>query len=139
MISRADIQCPGDIIPYNCSILSNSETIHLIWLITIPGMMPVNITYSNMTSGSNNLTPFISTSVTDFQNDEFIQSTLKFTVQPSIPTLQFNIVCAITGLGLNTTVVRVNSSCKSIRTMSYYSRLHCNILVQFLFHPPILA
>ena len=112
--SREDIHCPGDIIPFNCSILSNSETIHLTWSFAIPGMVPIaDITYSNITSGSDLLTSYISTSVTGFQSDQYIHSTLEFTVQFGIPILQINLMCAITSLGFNTTVVLVNSSCKS--------------------------
>ena len=111
-MSREDIQCPGDIIPFNCSILSNSETIHLMWLITIPGMTPVNVTFFN-NSGSDDLTSYITTFVTGFKSDEYIHSTVEFRVQPGIPVNRFNLSCSITGLGLSITAVRVNSSCKS--------------------------
>ena len=111
IMSRGDIQCPGDIVPFNCSILSNSETIHLTWLFTVPGMMPVNITHYNTSSGSNNImTPYISTSVTGFESDEYIHSTLEFTVQPGIPIDEFNLSCSIAGLGFNSTFTVVNSS-----------------------------
>ena len=80
-------------------------------------MMPVDITYSNTTSSSDILTSYITTFVTGFQSDEFIQSTLEFTVQPGIPILQFNIMCMITGLDSNTTMIHVNSACKFTHVM----------------------
>ena len=112
--SREDIQCPGDIIPFNCSILSNSETINLTWFINVPGMAPVNITYSNISTGIHDLASYSSTTLTDFHSDEYIRSTLEFRVQPGIPILQFNLSCLITGLGLNSTIVHINTSRKLI-------------------------
>ena len=48
--SRQDIDCPGDTISYNCTILTNSETPHLTWRVTLPGHMPLNITYDNFSN-----------------------------------------------------------------------------------------
>ena len=136
IILRGDIRCPGDIIPFNCSILSNSETIHLMWLFTIPEMMSKNVTYSNTTSGRDTLTPYLSTYVTDFQSDQYIHSTLEFTVQPGIPIDEFTLNCSISGLGFNTTVVHINSSSK-IATIYYYYKYNVSFL-QFRFLPLFL-
>ena len=108
-MSRKDIECPNDIIPYNCSILSNSETVHLTWHIVVPGQIPINITYTNI-SARNNLDVYIASSVTAFQNDEFIHSTLEITVYPNISTDQIVLACSIDDLGNDSIVVHVNSS-----------------------------
>ena len=112
VVSRTDIECPGDIIPYNCSIQSNSETIHLTWRVSIPGLSPINITYSNTTNAVTNLTGYITSSVMGFRSDEFIYSSLEVTVQPEIPTEQIVLECLIDDLGNATTVVFVNISSK---------------------------
>ena len=112
MEQQGDIQCPGDIIPFNCSILSNSETIQLTWLITFPGMTPLDITYFNATSDNDDLTQGVFTTVTDFQRDEYIFSTLEYIVQPGIPVVEFNLSCSITSIGLDTIVYNINTSCE---------------------------
>ena len=81
--ARNDINCPGDTISYRCSVVSNSETVQLTWRVTLPGMMPVNITYDN-TSISNTVdTVFgnnITTILTNFTVDTYIESRIVFTV-----------------------------------------------------------
>ena len=112
VVFRDDINCPDDIIPYNCSIQSNSETVHLTWHVTIPDTMPVNITYSNNISQMNALTSYISTSLTGFRSDEYIHSVLMVGVFAGIPTNEIVLQCSINGLGSDTRVVFVNSSSK---------------------------
>ena len=82
IVSREDIDCPGDTISYNCSIQSNSETVQLTWRVTLPGQMPIDITYDN-TSNLNtvdNLGFSITTTLTTYTRDEYIESTIVFTV-----------------------------------------------------------
>ena len=112
MVSRDDIECPDDIIPYNCSIQSNSETVNLTWHVFIPNMLPLNVTYSNGSSQMINLTNYITTSVTGFQSDEYIHSVLMVRVYAGIPTYEIILQCSINGLGNDTRVVFVNSSGK---------------------------
>ena len=40
-----EIDCPGDTISYNCSIQSNTETLHLSWTVLFPNMDPIEITH----------------------------------------------------------------------------------------------
>ncbi len=122
IVSRDDIECPGDIIPYNCSILSNSETVHLTWRVTLPaGQIPINITYYSMTAldNSTSLNSYITTSLTGFRSDEFIHSTLEVSLQPGIPTDQIILECSIDDLGNDTIIVRINSSSKFYYTIEF--------------------
>ncbi len=42
---RQDIDCPSDIIIYNCTIISSDTT--LMWTVTVPGSTALQITYDN--------------------------------------------------------------------------------------------
>ena len=113
MSTSDNILCPGDIIPYNCSIQSNSETVHLTWSVTIPGEIPVNITYFNISDDIANLNSFITTIVTAFRRDELIHSTLAVSVT-SVKELMLE--CSIGQLGNDTTIVFINTSGKLSQT-----------------------
>ena len=111
--SRDDIDCPGDTITYRCFIVSNSETVQLTWRVTLPGMMPVNITYDNTsipnTVGAvfgNNIT----TTLTNFKVDEFIESTFVFTVLRDVAINETVLECFSEDLDMSTDVVFVNIS-----------------------------
>ena len=111
-VSRNDIECPGDILPYNCSIISNSETVHLIWRVTAPGLEPINVTYDH-TSGkdeSHSLNTFINTTLTNFVADEYIESILYVTVVADLPINQTKLECLMERLGNDTIYVPVNIS-----------------------------
>lgn len=112
IVSRSDIECPGDRIPYNCSILSNSETIHLTWLVKFPGQPPMNITYDISSSLRNIdiLNSAISTSLERFESDKYIESTLEVMLRANLPTNQTKIDCTINDLGNDSVLVNVNST-----------------------------
>lgn len=99
---ESDIECPGDVLTYNCSIRSNSENLHLIWRVTLPGDILIHTMY-NMTSAlqdRNTLSTFISTSLESYTDDKYIESLLFYTIQASDPSLQTaTLECFITGLG----------------------------------------
>ena len=103
----SNILCPGDIIPYNCSIQSNSETVHLTWRVTIPGEMPINITYYNITDEITNLNSFITTTITDFRSDMLIHSMLEVSVAIADQIL---LECSIDDLQNDSTTVVINTS-----------------------------
>ena len=110
---RDDIECPGDIVPYNCSIESNSENIHLTWHVSIPGQMPINITYSSANHGHvTRLNNYITTYVTGLRRDQFIHSTLELTVEPEIPADQIMLECSISDIGNDSADVFINISSK---------------------------
>ena len=110
--SRDVIECPGDIISYNCSIQSNSEAVHLTWHVTLFGETLINITYPNAISNISNENSYITTSLSGYRNEEFIHSTLEVTVQLHIPTDQIMLECSIDDIGNRTVLVYVNSSSK---------------------------
>ena len=80
---------------YQCSIMSNSETVQLTWHVTLPGMTPVNITYDNTsvltvdTNHGNNIT----TTLMEFVMDTFIQSSIVFTVLRDVNLNQAVLEC----------------------------------------------
>lgn len=111
-MSNANIECPGDIIPYTCSIRSNSETIHLTWLVMIPGFVPINITYdhSSEINREHMLNDFITAVLTEHMENEYVKSTLSLALQENISLNQTKLQCSIEGLGYDTVNVFLNSS-----------------------------
>ena len=105
-ISSRGTTCLGDMLSYNCSTQSNSETLQLTWRVTIPGLAPVSITYSNIANNTDVLSTYVTTFLTGFRSDEFIQSTLNFTIQPSIPSDQITIECSLDDLENRTVNLR---------------------------------
>ena len=112
--ARVGIDCPGDTISYNCSILSNSETIHLIWTITLPGQASINITYDSTSTLNNNdiMGANINTILKEYRRDEYIESILTLTVLSDIVLDGSMIGCSISDLSNNSTMVYVNTTGK---------------------------
>ncbi len=117
---RSDIDCPGDTISYNCSIQSNSETVHLVWSVTLPGSTPLSIMYNStsMINNMNNLAMGVSTMLTQYRRDEYIESIIVFTVLMGVTFNQSNVRCSIANLDSMSTIVFVNTS--GIYFYSYY-------------------
>ncbi len=46
-ITRPNIDCPGDTLSYNCSVVMNTDRVDLTWIITLPGQIPISITYDD--------------------------------------------------------------------------------------------
>lgn len=122
IVSRSEIECPGDIIPYNCSIQSNSEALHLIWHITFPGLTPINIIYNDTSIHSNTsvLDGFVTASITRFIRDEYIESTLEITLQPNASQEHLLLQCFIEELGNDSTEILINSSRKCSLTLDAF-------------------
>ena len=115
VVSRPNIECPGDMILFNCSIHSNSETIHLIWRVILTGQTPIDIAYYNETSDFGSvpsLNGYFTSSLTRYTSDEYIESTLVITVQPDASSYQFLLQCLIESLGNDSIDVLINSSSK---------------------------
>lgn len=114
-MSQFDIDCPGDFISYNCSIQSNSETLHLTWRVTVPGFMPVNITYDEFSNEleEENLNGFITTALLEYISDEYIESTLSLTINDNFTTDAINLIeleCFIEDLGNDADLLTLNIS-----------------------------
>ncbi len=110
--SDVDIDCPGDIISYNCSVISDSDMVNLIWRITFPDFVPINVTYNNnsILNSKFNFALNASTILTEYMNEEYIESVITFVVVENI-TLNGTIVeCETGGIENATEVVLVNSS-----------------------------
>ena len=112
--ARTDIDCPMDTISYNCSIFSNSETVHLEWRVTLPGVMPIDITYDNTSILNNidNLAMGVNTILSMYRSDEYIESIIVFTIIRNIILNETMLECTINGLDSEATTVFVNSTRK---------------------------
>ena len=101
-------------ISYDCSIVSNSETLHLTWRVTLPGDMPSNTTYENSSEPNSVrlLHPFgfITTVLTEYKIDEYIASTLILEVQPTFPANLTILECFIETLANDSIDIVLNSS-----------------------------
>ena len=116
---RSDIECPGDTIPYNCSIQSNTESPELIWTVTIPGRMPISIRYDNTSNlnimddlGLNitsTLTVYSSENELNHKN-EYLESVIVLTVLKNVSMSETLVNCAIADLKNNTASILVNTS-----------------------------
>ena len=120
------IDCPGDTIIYNCSILSNSEMVHLTWHVTFPGVMPINITYDSTSSINVMDTLDRNTSVIllQYEADQYIESVITFRLLKNI-SMNGTILleCGIAPhLGNDTAAIIVNTS-GMILTVTWPSNL----------------
>lgn len=111
-VSRQDIDCPGDVISYNCSIVSNSENVHLTWRVTLPGDMPFNVTYDRFSTINSigSIDNVLQTTLTRFISDTYIESMLEFVLSSNIALNQTKLECLIEELDSSTVIVFVNSS-----------------------------
>ena len=92
--------------------MSNSETVHLEWNVTLPGIMPVTIRYDN-TSNLNNINFFsigVDTILTLYKSDEYIESIIIFTVVKNVSLNNSIIQCNIGDLDRNSANVFINTS-----------------------------
>ena len=111
----ASMHCPGDTIPYYCSIRSNSEVLSLIWHITLPGSTTIEIPYRNVsefTTSMTRLDGFFNASIASYMHDEYIESMLIITVPPNPLDEQLSLHCEIENLGNASTSLYINSSSK---------------------------
>ena len=109
---REDIDCPGDTVSYNCSILSNSENVHLYWNVTFPGLMPISIFYDN-TSNVNIMDYWpmnISSILLDYRRGEYIESIIVLTVLQNFSMNGTELICGITDLINESVIVLYDSS-----------------------------
>ena len=109
------INCPGDTITYNCSVLSNSEMVHLTWHITFPGLAPITITYDN--SSLINVVDYlglnVSATLLRYIPDQYIESVIKFTLLKNVTMNGTLLECSVSpSLDNDTTFVLVNTSGK---------------------------
>lgn len=111
-MSRPDIDCPGDTIPYYCSVLSNSEAVQLTWRVTFPEMMPISITYDGRSTVNTIdilLDLNITAVLTDYIAEEIIESIITLTVLRNVSMNGTMIECSSEDLDNVTVDVDVDS------------------------------
>ncbi len=119
---RSDIDCPGDTISYNCSVLLSNNSAELTWTIALPGKIPLNITYDDSSlidNGTDILGMGVSTLLVDYRRNEYIESVVVLTLMKNV-TLNGSIVeCNVSvstidnddiNIGNISTLVLVNTS-----------------------------
>ncbi len=113
---RSDIDCPGDTLSYNCSIQSNSENVHLTWMITVPDNMPIVIAYdsTSMLNENNYFDESITTILTDYRSDEYIESVITVTFLGNVSLNESRIECRIADLSSDSMLVPFVTSGKSL-------------------------
>ncbi len=107
-----DIDCPDDTISYSCSILSNSETLHLIWRVTILGLLPIHIMFNiNSSLGTVEYFPEnISALLTSYRRDMYIESSINFIVSKSTTLNGTLLECGMADFTNESALLLVNSS-----------------------------
>ena len=112
-ISRPNaINCPGDILSYNCLIQSNSESLHLTWRITTPGSIPVTIYIDVNSTFIDSMDTYDTFSVTldSYEQDALIESTVDLTVGTDNSLELTLLECSIGELRNTSIVVFLNMS-----------------------------
>ena len=103
-----DSDCPGDTISYNCSINSNSKDLHLTWRVNFPDRAPIQIMYDNSSAlnRTDHLDRNISTTLTKYIANEYIESVITLTVLRSVGMRSVRLECS--GRDLNNQSEEVN-------------------------------
>jgi hypothetical protein len=113
-----DIECPGDVITYNCSIESNSENVQLTWEITLPDETSFTITHSNITMPNmDHLGTGITSVLTRYIKDEYIESLLHVTILQNVSMNGTQVVCRSEALDTETDIILINTSGNMIVVM----------------------
>ena len=110
--SMEDIDCPGDMISYLCSIESNSEDLQLTWTVTPPsGCPPFNATFRNSSDPdiTNECTGIV-VSLTNYTRDVGLASVLTVTVLRNALMTGTEIECGITNLDNEVETLFINTA-----------------------------
>ena len=108
---RPDIDCQGDTISYNCSVLPNSENGILIWTLTLPEQTPISITYDSMSNLDrlNYLIMNVITMLTEYRMNEYIESILTLTISQNYFLNGSRVECGISTTTSESTQVVINA------------------------------
>ncbi len=86
---------------YNCSITSTGESLQLTWRVTFPGdLAPTNITYdgNSVPNRVDNLLGSVSSTLVEYRSNQYIESTITFTlITTGIPS-EIELECRIGNL-----------------------------------------
>ena len=113
--SRNDIECPGDVLQYMCSVRSNSETIELNWRVTFPGLDTIFMfVYTN--DSERNVAVYrpmnLTARLTRFEPDQDVQSVLELTILRNVSMNETLLECRSEDLASENVTVIVNTSSK---------------------------
>lgn len=111
-VSRPDIECPGDTIPYKCSIQSNSENIFLRWQVSIPGQIPLTITYDSTSMPNSNeaLSAHVRSTLTSFVSQSYVESVIEVEVPRGVSFNNTMVECSFSTLTTDMVTVLVDSA-----------------------------
>ena len=75
------IDCLGDTILYNCSIVSNAYNLRLTWVVIFLGQPPITITYDadSVRDTVNLLGMNVSSTLTELRTSDYIESVITLT------------------------------------------------------------
>ena len=78
----------------------NNESVSLTWTITLPGQMPLSITYdsSSALDSLDNIVSSVRTKLTEFRSDQYIESIMIVTVTNSFSLNGSEVECRISNL-----------------------------------------
>ena len=94
--------------------MSNSEMVQLTWNVTVPGGMTTNITYDNNsilnTVDDIGINDNIVTTLTNYTSDEYIESTIVFTVLADVDLNVTLLECISEDLDSNSDTIFVKTA-----------------------------
>lgn len=91
-----NINCPGDVVSYNCSI-SSPNILHLTWLVTLPGSPTINVTYTRISSRNSPTSHHRSFSsvLSSYIDEQYIESIIMFSVLREIDITGTTVQCTM--------------------------------------------
>ena len=90
--------------------MSNSESVHLYWNVTFPGLMPISI-FNIMDSWPIN----ISSILLDYRSEEYIEAMIVLTVHQNFNMNGTELICSITDLINKSVIVQIDTSSMFLR------------------------
>ena len=124
IVSRSDIECPGDTIPYRCTVQSNSEMVELRWLVTFPGQDTITMfLYTN--DSERNVAMYMPMNLTarliQPGDDENLASEIELTVLQNVSMNGTLLECKSEDLASENETVYVNTAGKILpRNLAIY-------------------
>lgn len=89
------VNCPGDIVLYNCSVESNTEDLELTWRISLPNKTIFTVTHNSFSTLDTNEVDMIFDSTLTTYSDTFIESILVLTLLDNVSMDGIIVECSI--------------------------------------------
>ena len=105
--------------------MSNSESVHLYWNVTFPGLMPISIFYyDNSNVNIMDYWPMnISSILLDYRRGEYIEAMIVLTVHQNFNMNGTELICGITDLINKSVIVQIDTS-SMLLVLYSYSYIH---------------